>query len=154
MSLLEESTMPTLYFLGPASEIFGDFPISVIEPPVPASAPGPPEEYKEKRIDLNKLFYFGPSAFAWLAQGDSMIGAGIHTGDTLIVDRALQAKMGDIVVAEINRQPTVKRLGKNNNAPALLPENPNHKPIPIDEVEGIKVWGVVTGVFHRFKTYR
>ncbi len=146
--------MATLYFLGPAQEIFRDLSLPLIEPPVPAGAPGPPEEYKEKRIDLNRLFNFNASTFTWLAQGDSMIGAGIHTGDILIVDRALQAALGDIVIAEINRQPTVKRLGKNNNAPALLPENVNHKPIPIDEVEGIRVWGVVTGVFHRFKTYR
>ena len=136
--------MQPLFYLGPASEIFKkSTAFYAYCTPCTGRGSGPPEEYKEKRIDLNKLFNFGPSAFtAWHAQGDSMIGAGIHTGDILIVDRALQAVMGDIVIAEINRQPTVKRLGKNNNAPALLPENPNHKPIPIDEVEGIRVWGV------------
>jgi DNA polymerase V len=140
-----------VYYLGPASEIFKDIDLPLIEPAVPAGAPGPPEEYREKRIDLNRLFNFGPSAYTWYAQGDSMTGAGIHTGDVLIVDRAVQAAVGDIVIAEVNRQPTVKRLGQANNRGYLLPENVNHKSIPIDPDEGTRVWGVVTGVFHRFK---
>ena len=151
-----------LFYLGSAQEIFSDFSLPLMEPPVTAGAPGPPEEYREKRIDLNKLFNFNASTFTWLAQGDSMTGVGIHTGDILIVDRALQAAVGDIVIAEINRQPTVKRLGKNNgsteltaaNKYYLLPENPNHKPIPIDPEEGTRVWGVVTGVFHRLKHFK
>ena len=146
--------MPTVFYLGSAREIFSAFSLPLMEPPVPAGAPGPPEEYREKRTDLNKLFNFNASTFTWLAQGDSMIGAGIHTGDILIVDKALQAAMGDIVIAEINRQPTVKRLGQENNRGYLLPENPTHKPIPIDPEEGTKVWGVVTGNFHWFKHFK
>jgi DNA polymerase V len=141
----------TALLLGPAAEIFLPLQVPLIEPPVPASAPGPPEEYREKRTDLNRLFHFGPSAFAWTAQGDSMIGAGIRSGDTLIVDRKFRPKIGDIVIADVNRQPTVKRLGMEGDKPFLLPENPNHKPIPIDPEEGTTIWGVVTGVYHNFR---
>lgn len=144
--------MDTLaYFLGPAADIFKDFPLTFLDPPVPAGAPGPPEEYREKRIDLNKLLGFGPSAYTWYAQGESMIGAGIQSGDLLIVDKKYTPRVGDIVIADINRQPTVKRLGMEDNRPLLLPENPTHKPIPIDPEEGIRVWGVVTGVYHDFR---
>lgn len=141
----------TALLLGPADEIFFPIQITLVEPPVPASAPGPPETYREKRVDLNRLFHFGPSAFAWKAQGDSMIGAGIRSGDTLIVDKKYQPRIGDIVIAEVNRQPTVKRLGKEGERAFLLPENPNHKPIAIDPEEGTTIWGVVTGVYHNFR---
>jgi len=140
-------------YLGPADEVFFPLKMTMVEPPVPASAPGPPEIYKEKRVDLNVLFHFGSSAFAWKAQGDSMIGAGIRSGDTLIVDRKFLPRVGDIVVADVNHQPTVKRLGKDGSRALLLPENPTHKPIPIDPEEGTKFWGVVTGVYHNFRNF-
>jgi DNA polymerase V len=144
----------SLKYLGLANEVFKNKDFIHIAPPVPAGAPGPPEEYREKRVDLNNLFHFTGSTYAWHAQGDSMIGVGIHTGDVLLVDRDLDAAIGDIVIAEINRQPTVKRLGQVNNRGYLLPENPTHKPIPIDPEEGTKVWGVVTGNFHWFKHFK
>lgn len=135
-------------YLGTAEE-FGELVISLMLPPVPAGAPGPPEEYREKRIEISKLIMKHPAAtFFWIAQGDSMIGAGIHSGDYLVVDRAVDPTSGRIVIASVGGENTVKRLVQEKNTALLLPENPNYKPIPIDQDTGVKVFGVVTWVLH------
>ena len=136
-------------FIGSADENLENVILSLIEPPVPAGAPGPPESYRENRIDVAKLLLKHPAAsFLWMARGDSMIGAGIHSGDYLLVDRAVPATPGRIVVATVNGENTVKRISPDKNLPQLLPENPHYKPIPIDEEAGIRVFGVVTWVLH------
>ena len=137
------------FCLGPADTNLENVILSLIEPPVPAGAPGPPENYRENRLDIGKLLLKHPAAsFLWMARGDSMIGAGIHSGDYLLVDRAVPATPGKIVIAAINGENTVKRLSPDKKTPQLLPENPNYKPIPIDEESGIRVFGVVTWVLH------
>jgi DNA polymerase V len=77
-----------------------------------------------------------------------MIGAGIHSGDYLVVDRAVPATSGKVVVATVNGENTVKRISPDKTKPELLPENPNYKPIAIDDEVGIEVFGVVTWVLH------
>jgi len=76
-----------------------------------------------------------------------MIGLGLRDGDLLVIDKAATPEMGDIVVAEINAEFTVKRLGRIDGKPHLLPANPAYPPIPIPPEEGIQVWGVVIRVF-------
>ena len=139
--------MQALY-LGPVEELQGLI-LPLVEPPVPAGAPGPPETYRERRLDLSKLILKHPAAtFFWQVQGNSMIGAGIHSGDYLVVDRAVVPTVGRIVIAAVNGENTVKRLGYENNRALLLPENPQYQPIAVDEETGVKVWGVVTWVLH------
>ena len=76
-----------------------------------------------------------------------MTGLGLNDGDLLVIDKATEPEIGDIVVAEINAEFTVKRLGMFNGKPHLLPANPAYLPIPVPP-EGLQVWGVVIRVIH------
>lgn len=115
-----------------------------------AGFPSPANDYLEKSLDLNEYLIKNPSATFFVEiQGDSMIGAGIHSGDILIVDRSLEAQHGKIVVAIIGGEFTVKRLSWINNKFKLMPENPNYKPIEIKEGMDFEIWGVATTVIHR-----
>ena len=82
------------------------------------------------------------------AAGESMINAGIHPGDILVVDRSLEPKNGKIVIAAVDGQLTVKRLQKSKRGIFLTPENDLFKPIKIEEEKDILIWGVVTNVLH------
>jgi len=135
-------------YLGPSS-LLKFFIFSFVEPPVPAGTPGPPESYRERRLDIFKKIVPHPEATCvWQAEGESMIGAQIHPGDFMVVDYSVVPTLGKVVVATLNGGNTVKRLGMRNNRGYLLPENPAFEPIPVDEDEGVKVLGVVTWVFH------
>jgi DNA polymerase V len=117
--------------------------------PVPAGFPSPADDYIDTAIDLNEHLIQHPSAtFFVRAQGHSMTGAGIHDGDTLIVDRALTARDGDIIVALVNGEFTVKRLRARQGGVSLIAEHPNFRPIEIGEGADFEVWGVVTWVLH------
>jgi DNA polymerase V len=83
-----------------------------------------------------------------------MLGAGIHDSDTLIVDRALEAKHGDIVVAVLNGDFTVKRLRMQAGRVTLLAEHTDYAPIEIREGHDFEVWGVVTWVLHAASSRR
>jgi len=72
-----------------------------------------------------------------------MIGSGIHDGDLLVVDRSVDAVLGDVIIAAINGEPIVKRLGKVGETPALLSDNPLYQPRLILEGDDFEVWGVV-----------
>jgi len=125
--------------------------LTLVGPPVRAGFPSPADDYTEKRIDLNRQLVKRPAAtFLIRVVGDSMIGAGIHTGDTLVVDRSERPRHGQIVVVVINGELTVKRIHLQGKKPQLLPENPAYKPVKIDEFADLKVWGVVKHVIHSF----
>ncbi|MBU4485738.1 MAG: translesion error-prone DNA polymerase V autoproteolytic subunit [Candidatus Delongbacteria bacterium] len=115
-----------------------------------AGFPSPADDYLERSLDLNEYLIKNPAATFFVEiQGDSMIGAGIHSGDILIVDRSLEAKHGKIVVAIINSEFTVKRLSWVENKIRLMPDNPNYKPIEINDGMEFEIWGVATTVIHR-----
>lgn len=136
------------HYLGPIDK-HKDILLDLIDPPIHAGAPGPPEEYRRKRVDLNKLLMDNMDAtFLWFAEGESMIDIGIRTDDLLVIDRSLDAVDGDIVVAGFNGDNTVKRLSVNKEKVFLLPENSNYQPIPINPEEGVTIWGVVILVIH------
>lgn len=81
---------------------------------VAAGFPSPATDYCESRLDLNDLCVKHPAATYFVrAQGDAMIDAGIYPGDVLVVDRSLTAKHGDIVIAALNGELTVKKLEQN-----------------------------------------
>jgi len=116
---------------------------------VKAGFPSPADDFVETRLDLNEYLIDHPEAtFFVRVSGDSMIRAGIHTGDILIVDRSLEPKNNDIVIAIIDGEFTVKRLKKYGDRVFLVPENPNYKLIEIKPESDFLIWGVVKYVIH------
>lgn len=112
---------------------------------VSAGFPSPAEDYIETSIDLNKELIRHPFAtFLVRASGDSMIDAGIKPNATLIVDRMVETKSGDIVIARIGDEMCVKELLIDDEGRVLLvPRNANYKPIIIDENMDFEIWGKV-----------
>ena len=116
---------------------------------LPAGFPSPADDYLEGKLDLNRHLIKHPAAtFFVRVTGDSMIGAGIHSGDLLVVDRSLEPADKHVVVAVLDGELTVKRLFKQNGIVRLLPENLNYQPIEIAPQQTIEIWGVVTSVIH------
>jgi len=116
---------------------------------LPAGFPSPADDYIEGKLDLNRHLIKHPAAtFFVRVSGDSMIEAGIHTGDILVVDRSLEAADGNVVMAALDGELTVKRLSKRGQAVHLLPANGNYQPIEITAQQSFEIWGVVTNVIH------
>lgn len=119
---------------------------------VSAGFPSPAEDYIEKTLDLNELCIQHPAAtFFVRVDGESMIGAGIFPGDVLVVDRSLRAQHGDIIIASLESEMTVKELHLNPPPVYLLPRNPAYQPILIEEGMVLEVFGVVTNVVRSLK---
>ena len=122
----------------------------LVEEGISAGFPSPADDFKEVRISLDKELVKNKEAtFYARVSGESMIGAGIHPGDILVVDRSEEAKHGKIVIAAIDGQLTVKRLHKSKSETYLLPENKDFEAIKFDEGNEVVIWGVVTNVLHR-----
>ncbi|MCG9893620.1 MAG: translesion error-prone DNA polymerase V autoproteolytic subunit [Thermosynechococcaceae cyanobacterium MS004] len=116
---------------------------------VAAGFPAPGEDYIEGKIDLNRHLIKNPAAtFLVRVTGDSMIEAGIHSGDILLVDRSLQPADQKIVIAVLNGELTVKRMHYEKGRLYLMPANPDYPAIAIEESMALQVWGVVTNVIH------
>ena len=114
---------------------------------VQAGFPSPAMDYIEERIDLNKTFIKHPlSTFIVECSGDSMINAFIPPKAKLIVDRSLTPKTGDIVLAVINGEFTVKFLKKSDHNCYLVPANSKYKEVKVTPEMNMQVWGVVTSV--------
>ncbi len=117
---------------------------------VSAGFPSPADDYIEDRLDLNKLLIKHPAAtFFVRVAGDSMIEAGIHPRDILVVDRSLEPTDGKIVIAIVDGELTVKRLRCSPQILALMPENPRYRPLIIEQETEFQIWGVVTTVIHQ-----
>lgn len=126
--------------------------IPVIDQFIAAGFPSPAEDYLEPSVNLNEYVSDHPNAtFSIRVSGSSMIDIGICPGDLLIVDRALNAMNGDIVIAVLNREFTVKELRKQNQQISLIPHNPKFKPIQISQDDELEIWGVVTVVVRDFR---
>ncbi len=118
---------------------------------VPAGFPSPADDYIEQKLDLNRHLIKHPAATYFVrVSGDSMIEAGIHSKDILIVDRALEPKDKSVIIAVLNGELTVKRFRNIEGKVFLYPENKNYAPIPITEETNFENWGVVTYVIHSF----
>ena len=125
-------------------------PLPVYLSRVEAGFPSPADDYLEGVLDLNDLCIEDEAAtFFVRASGTSMVGAGIHDGDLLVVSRARQATDQDIVIAALGGDLTVKRLVKSEGRWWLMPESADHMPIEVDME--LEVWGVVTHVVHPTK---
>ena len=116
---------------------------------VPAGFPSPADDHIESKLDLNLHLIRRPAATFFIrAQGESMRDAGIFDGDRLVVDRAIAPQAGDIVIAVLHGDLTVKRLRKSNGALVLCAENPAFPDIALDDA-GCEAWGVVTHSIRR-----
>lgn len=114
---------------------------------ISAGFPSPAEDYVEKTLDLNELCIEHPAAtFFVRVQGESMIEAGIYPEDVLVVDRSLRARHGDIIIASLESEMTVKQLHLEPPPVRLLPRNPAFAPILIEDEAVLEVFGVVTNV--------
>lgn len=90
---------------------------------VSAGFPSPAQDHLEREISLDEILQIrAPHTYLVRAGGDSMIRAGIHDGDLMVVDRSREAEPGDIVIAAVNGEPTVKRLAKDGSQVVLRAE--------------------------------
>lgn len=114
---------------------------------ISAGFPSPAQDYVDKALDMNEHLIKNETAtFIVKVASLSMLNAGIDIDDELIVDRSLDAKHGDIVVALIDNEFTVKRLMIEESRKWLKAENPEYKNIYLSEEQELITWGVVTCV--------
>jgi len=122
---------------------------SLFEAKVPAGFPSPAADYEEDKLDLNRYLIKNPAAtFFVRVTGYSMMGAGIYSGDLLVVDRSLEPRDKSVVIAVIDGELTVKRIRIGKKKITLEPENENYSVQQITEDTDFQVWGVVTNVIH------
>ena len=116
---------------------------------VPAGFPSPAADYEEGKLDLNKHLIRNPAAtFFVRVTGDSMLKAGIHSGDLLVVDRSIEPRDKNVVIAVVNGELTVKRIRIRKNRLTLEAENDAYQSQEINDQIEFEVWGVVTNVIH------
>ena len=143
---IDEKTVVDEIFTADASS---EFELPLAEVSVQAGFPSPAEDYIEDRIDLNEHLIDHPAATYFVrVAGTSMVGAGIHDGDILVVDRALEPVDGKVVVASLDGNLSVKRLKKSEDSVYLMAENDEYEDIEITPHNEFQVWGVVTHVIH------
>lgn len=118
---------------------------------IKAGFPSPAQDYIERTLDLNELCIRHPSStFFVRVEGDSMVEAGIYDSDVLVVDRSIDAEHGDVVVAAVGGEFTVKELCTRPSL-MLLPRNPVYKPIRPNNGEELCIFGVVTNVIRQMR---
>ncbi len=116
---------------------------------VPAGFPSPAADYEEGKLDLNRhLIKNSMATFFVRVTGDSMVKAGIHDGDLLVVDRSIEPRDKNVVIAVVNGELTVKRIRIRKNRLTLEAENEAYQSQEINDGIEFEVWGVVTNVIH------
>jgi len=114
---------------------------------VPAGFPSPAADYEELTLSIDDLVDLrAPNVYLVRVSGPSMIGAGIYDGDVLVVNRALEARSGNVVVAYVDGGMTVKRLQISAAGVWLQPENTDYRALAV--TESLHVWGVATHNLH------
>ncbi|MBK5003659.1 LexA family protein [Pseudomonas sp. S32] len=132
----------SITFLGWPLGSTGPFPLYSFH--VPAGFPSPAADHMEGHISLDELFDIrAPHVYLVRVEGDSMQGAGIYSGDIVIVDRGREPEHGDIVIAALNSEPVCKRLHRRDGVIMLKSENSNYPPRHVGEGDDMVVWGVV-----------
>jgi DNA polymerase V len=154
-----------------APDLAVNFSTPIFYSTIKAGFPSPALDYEQDKLNLNNYLIPNPnSTFFVFVDGESMTDAKIQSGDIAIVDRSLEARNGDVIIAVVDDEFTIKRLEirnrkgetikdktklileqNNNIVIRLLPENSNFEPLEITENMTFVVWGVVTSVVHRFR---
>jgi repressor LexA len=117
---------------------------------ITAGFPSPAEEELFENISLEEWLIRNPtSTFLVKVYGESMIEAGILPGDFVLVDRSLAPKNGDIVIAEVDGEWTMKYFRKQRGEILLVPANPRYP--PIKPTESLNIFGVVIGVVRKYR---
>lgn len=108
------------------------------------------DDFIEEHVNLHAYLGINGAGVAYVrARGDSMVDAGILDGDLLTVDTAKPARSGQVVLASLGAEQTVKRLLRKGAQTWLLPENKKYPPMEITESSQLHIWGVVTGAARR-----
>jgi DNA polymerase V len=130
-------------------------PIPLFSTKVRAGFPSPADDHVEQRLDVSQYLIDQVDAtFFVTIQGQSMIDVGLMPGDKVVVDKSKSAVVGDIILAVVDSEFTIKTLSQSKDGRIrLLSANSSgaYKPIEITELTQFDVWGVVTGSFRRFK---
>jgi len=125
--------------------------IPLLSDSISAGFPSPADDYTEENIDLNEHLISNPfSTFFLRVKGDSMLNAGIKDKDLIIVDKSLRAKPGNIVIAMIDGEFTIKRLSIKNNELYLKAENHNYPDFRFKNYIDVQIWGVVIYSIHSY----
>ncbi len=120
---------------------------------ISAGFPSPAQDYVEQTLDLNELCIKRPAAtFFVRVDGDSMIDVGIFSNDILVVDRSIKPAHGDVVVAQVNSEFTVKELCLRPKL-MLVPRNKSYEPISFADDSELQIFGVVTNVLRQMNRY-
>ncbi len=127
------------------------FSVPLVGSRVSAGFPSPADDYIETFIDLNRELIRHPFAtFFVRASGDSMVGAGIKPNATLIVDRAVETKSGDVIIARIGDDLCVKELLITDEGRLyLVPKNDNYQAIEMIEDMDFEIWRKVVCSINR-----
>ena len=127
------------------------FRIPLLNDSVSAGFPSPADDYTEENIDLNEHLISNPfSTFFLRVKGDSMVNAGIKDKDLIIVDKSLIAKPGNIIIAMIDGEFTIKRLSIKNDELYLKAENHNYPDFSFKNHIDVQIWGVVIYSIHSY----
>ena len=119
---------------------------------VAAGSPAAADDHADAVLDLNTWLVNRPdNTFCVRVTGDSMIDAGIFPGDVLLVERAAEARHGQIVIAAVDGEFTVKRYYVDAGRVRLVAENPHYAPIDVTAATRFQLWGVVTGLVRQFR---
>jgi DNA polymerase V len=142
--------IPVLLMNNPIPISTTNLPLILFDSSVMAGFPSPAADHAQQRIDLNEhLLLHRDASFLFRISGNSMIGVGIFDGDTIIVDKSIDAKHRHIVLAIVDDDFTVKRLYKRGKVIRLLPENPEFSAIDFKDGQELRIWGVVTYNLHK-----
>jgi len=127
------------------------FKIPLLADSVSAGFPSPADDYTQENIDLNEHLISNPfSTFFLRVKGDSMINAGIKDKDLIIVDKSLTARPGNIIIAMIDGEFTIKRLSIKNDELYLKAENNNYPDFRFKNHIDVQIWGVVIYSIHSY----
>ena len=127
------------------------FKIPLLTDSVSAGFPSPADDYTEENIDLNEHLISNPfSTFFLRVKGDSMINSWIKDKDLIIVDKSLTARPGNIIIAMIDGEFTIKRLSIKNNELYLKSENHNYPDFKFKNHIDVQIWGVVIYSIHSY----
>lgn len=120
-------------------------PLPIANEGIKAGFPSPAQDFMDLAIDLNRELVKHPaSTFYGRVKGDSMIDAGIHDGDILIIDKSLDPKDGDMAVCYIDGEFTIKYIKIEKEAVFMIPANNNYQPVKVTAENDFLIWGIVT----------
>lgn len=149
---MRKASLPEITIMGRSGE-FSRLNIPFMESRIRAGFPSPAQDFVEKVLDLNELCIRHPASTFFVRvdqDADSMTDAGIFPGDVLVVDRSLNAQHGDIVIALLDGEFTVKEL-QTQPTVRLVAHNDNYPPIIPGHESDFEIWGVVTNAIRQFR---